>query len=403
MTQVLLAHPGTQYSYQLAKQLSRQEALLEFWTGFALAESALIPRYLKDCLPYSLSRRFANRIIDSVPKRKLRTMPLLELRALRKLHNGLPSQEVLHRRNSIFQERIPESSIRNASAVIGFDTSSWILAARAKKNNKPFFLDQSISHPMAKENTLREVARHFPEWEGTIDSRSPELLRCESEEYVLATKIVVASSYTRHTLISHGVEADKILINPYGVDLKRFAPSADRGIGRPIRFLFTGTICARKGIPLLLEAWRRLSLNDAELWLVGPISPEERRLIPALPRLKLFEKIPYEEMPALLRQCDVLVFPSYCEGFGLVLLEALASGLSIITTCATAGPDLIEDGREGSLIPAGDADALCDAIAAYAGSPQQVKEASSAARLCAEQFSWDSYGDRWGQILHQYA
>src|SRR5205085_12517328 len=113
-----------------------------------------------------------------------------------------------------------------------------------------------------------------------------------------------------------------------------------------------------KGIPLLIEAWKALALKGSELWLVGPIGERERKLIPELPGLCVKGKYPFEELPDLMRQCDVLVFPSYCDGFALVLLEALASGMPIISTEATAAPDLIEDGVEGFLIQSGDLDAL---------------------------------------------
>jgi glycosyltransferase involved in cell wall biosynthesis len=108
-------------------------------------------------------------------------------------------------------------------------------------------------------------------------------------------------------------------------------------------------------------------------------------------------------LPELLRQCDVLVFPSYCEGFALVLLEALASGMPIITTEATAGPDLIEDGVEGRIVPSGDVDALCAAMQSMALETDELESMSQAARRTAERFSWDAYGDRWQQILRDFA
>jgi glycosyltransferase involved in cell wall biosynthesis len=219
----------------------------------------------------------------------------------------------------------------------------------------------------------------------------------------LAKKIVVASSFSRSTLVSQGISEDKILINPYGVDLELFHPPASPRERRPLRFLFLGLISARKGIPLLLEAWERMRLRDAELWLVGPVSERERALIPDLPGLKVLGKHPHQELPNLLRQCDVLVFPSYCEGFAMVILEALASGMPVITTEATAGPDLIQDGVEGRLIPSGDMDALCAAMTDFASAPDKLESNALAARRCAEKFSWDVYGDRWQQILRDFA
>ena len=398
---VLLAHPGTQHSHQLAKQLARNGILDEFWTGFALATDSNLFRSFYDYLPKRLKRRMENRVLSGVSAKQLRTMPLVERNAMKEIREGRSEQLVFMERNRVFQERIPGSSLQRASAVIGFDTSSWTLAERSRVLGKPFFLDQSTSHPVATQTIMQEVARAYPDWQGTIETRLPEMLVCEEQEYRLAKKIVAASSFSKKTLVTHGVPVEKIVVNPYGVDLHLFhtpGPGTER---RPLRFLFLGTISARKGVPLLVDAWGKMALKEAELWLVGPSKTHERNLIPALPGLRLLGPCPHRELPDLLRQCDVLVFPGYCEGFALVLLEALASGLPIITTEATAGPDLITDGVEGRIIPTGNLDALCEAMQEFARQPNKAQEMSLAARRCAERFSWDSYGDRWRDILQE--
>jgi starch synthase len=403
VNKILLAHPGTQHSHQLANQLFRHGTLYEFWTGFALAKKAWSTEMIEGYLPKSWHKKIANRLIADVPDERLRTMPLLEWKAIRRLRNGDSPQRVLHKRNQTFQENIPSSAIEKASAVIGFDTSSWILADRAEKLGKLFFLDQSIAHPLSNLAASREVARCFPEWQTTLEERLPEVLACENLEHKLATKIIAASSYTKQTLISQGVPAEKITVNPYGVDLKSFHPPSEPRSRERLRFLFLGSVSARKGVPLLIEAWRSLAPKNCELWLVGPTTSKERALIPELPGLKVLGKYPFEDLPDLLRQCDVLVFPSYCEGFGLVLLEALASGMPIITTDATAGPDLIDQGSEGFLIRSGNLEALRESMKYFVDHPETLDEMSIAARRRAENFSWDSYGDRWQQILKETA
>src|SRR5207244_9591492 len=112
---------------------------------------------------------------------------------------------------------------------------------------------------------------------------------------------------------------------------------------------------------------------DAELWIAGPARARERRLIPDLPGLRVHGSAPHAELPALLRQCDVLVLPSFCEGLAQVLLEALASGLPIIATDATGAEDLIQDGREGFLIRAGDGDALAFAMRHAAANRDRIQ------------------------------
>lgn len=402
MSKVLLAHPGTQYSHQLARQLARHHVLYQFWTGFAISAEGLSARLSQWLLPSQWRRKIGNRIIHGVPGRHLRIMPGVEWKSLKRIRQSQSPQQVFHERNQTFQENIPTACLERAAAVIGFDTSSWVLAERAVKLGKPFFLDQSIAHPLAYQTIMQKVARSFPDWQETIEMRLPVVLECEEREYQLATKIVAASSFTKRTLVTHGVPAEKIIVNPYGVDLQLFHPPTIRRKRKPLRFLFLGSICARKGVPLLIEAWRKLALKDTELWLVGPVAEREAALIPQLPGLRVLGQRPHGELPELLRQCDVLVFPSYFEGFALVLLEALASGMPIITTEATAGPDLITDGVEGRIIPTGDLSALCEAMQDFARPPDEIEEMSQATRRCAERFSWEAYGDRWQQILREH-
>jgi alpha-maltose-1-phosphate synthase len=95
----------------------------------------------------------------------------------------------------------------------------------------------------------------------------------------------------------------------------------------------------------------------------------------------------------------VLVFPSYFEGFGLVLLEAMACGLPVITTTATAGPDIVSAGEDGWIIESGDLGALEEKMTYCLEYPEIVRQMGLQARATAERYSWSAYGDRWMTIL----
>jgi alpha-maltose-1-phosphate synthase len=400
---VLLAHPGTQYSHQLARQLARHELLDAFWTGFALADGGFVSRVTETVAPHRVRRSIANRVVHGIAPDQLRTMPSIEWRALSRVRNGESPQRAFHDRNRLFQERIPDSAIRRASVVIGFDTSSWLIAARARAFGVPFILDRSISHPITNDSIMEAVGNQYPTWRNAIEPRLDEVLSCEREEHDLATTIVVASAFSKRSLVENGVSEAKIVVNPYGVDLQRFQPAVSRRTYKHVRFLFLGSVTARKGAPLLVDAWKRCAFDGAELLLVGPITAEDRVLIPSLPGLHVIGKLPHRELPELMQQCDVLVFPSYAEGFALVLLEALSSGMPIITTTATAGPDLITDGVEVRIISPGDVVALTLALREFSDNPGELKSMGHAARSSAERFSWDAYGDRWRHIVQSHA
>lgn len=398
---VLLIHPGTQYAPKLALEMYRRQMLLRFWTGFAIGRGS-IWRWLLAIAPISLKRRIANRQVSEIPARYIKNQPYLEMVAAKRLAQGMPAEQVFRKRNESFQAGIPDAALSGADIVVGFDTSSWIIAKRCKNLAIPFFIDQSIAHPTEKENVYKEIAMRYPAWREEVNQKDTDLINLESLEHDFASHIVVASSFTKATLVKHGVSDEKISIIPYGVDLQRFTVSvAKSDSARPFRFLFVGTVCARKGIPLLVEVWRRLALPNAELWLVGPIGDVAKKNIPALPGLCIMGRMPHSELPNIFKQCDVFVFPSYFEGFGLVLLEALACGLFVITTDATAGPDILSDPEAGIVVPVGAMDDLGNAMKAAWIKRTERDQISTAARKTAENFSWRVYGDRWQALCKQ--
>lgn len=343
--------------------------------------------------------RLANRRLDMIESNRLRLHAVPELASLyRTWREGALSQSILYERNKRFQRAIPSHAIENADVVIGFDTSSWILAERCREAGVPFILDQSTSHPNSKIAVYNSIRAAFPQWTSDVHIRLPEMLSAEQIEHDLADVVVAASSFTIRTLVENGVAARKINLNAYGVDIDRFLIEPSRG-ERPLRFVFLGAISAQKGVPLLVEAWRKLGPRSAELWLVGPIEDHVRRLIPVLPGLQIIGPVVHSEVPRILQQCDVLAFPSYFEGFGLVILEALACGLPVIATNATIAPDLFEDGNGGWIVPVGDIGALADRLESCLLDPHGVREMGQVARRIAERHTWEDYGDRWVEFL----
>ena len=175
---------------------------------------------------------------------------------------------------------------------------------------------------------------------------------------------------------------------PRGVDVDRFTPGE-----RPAHFraVFSGALIERKGVHHLLEAWHRLALKDAELWLVGSVHDEIK------PYLKKFarENVKVDRLCAATRKstfarATVHVFPSQCEGSAKVTYEAAACGLPQITT-REAG-DVVEDGIQGIIVPPADVDALATAIQHLYDHPEIVERMSLAAReRVVENFTWDHF------------
>lgn len=91
---------------------------------------------------------------------------------------------------------------------------------------------------------------------------------------------------------------------------------------------------------------------------------------------------------------DVLVLPSVSETFGLVILEAMAEGVAVVTTTSTCGPDVIRDGVDGFVIPPRDAGSLAAKLDYLAARPDHLADMKIRARERAAEFSLEQYGHR---------
>jgi glycosyltransferase involved in cell wall biosynthesis len=385
---VLLAHPGTQHSFQLAKQLYKKGMLYEFHTGFAFGKDSWIYKIFSR-LPAKIYHKISNRFIDEIPDHFIKRYVFNEINALLRVRLGQDEETVLFHRNSQFQKSIPDISIASADAVIGFDTSSWILAEKCKKTGKDFFLDVCTPHPVLNDNIYHDIIKRYPDWKLPYKQKLQAHIRVEQAEMEMAGHIVVASSFTLESYVKHGVDPLKISINSYGVNSKQFKPLEKKGTKDDI-------------IRFLLETWKKLSAKNIELTLIGPITAGTKNFISInFPSVIVKGWLSNKKLKEELPNYDILVFPSFFDGFGLVIPEAMASGLPVITTMSTCGPDIIENGKQGFVIEPGNEEQLRSAVEFFIDRVDELNMMALQARQKAETMTWEAYGEQWDRILKE--
>jgi starch synthase len=397
----LLAHPGTQHSFFLAKELYKQGLLYQFHSSLA---------FTKDMLQYkaiSFFKRMVNksfsiesRVLDAVPARMIRAYPWLEISAWNQKRKGELNNNVFFERNRKFQQAIPKKSLQKADAVIGFDTSSFVLVDRVHALDKRFFLEQTIGHPASAVKLSRQLADQFPGWENSWIEKPQRDIDNEKHEHEQADIIVVPSQFVKNTLIENGIDRSKILVNPFGTDTRVFFPAQKYPSPDPLIFLFVGSISVRKGIPLLLKAWEQLNPAHAELWIAGSGKIPELQMKTLLPSIKLLGRINRIDMPPLLRKAHVFVFPSYFEGLAIAQLEAAASGLPIIGTTASGANEIVEEGKTGFIIQPGDLAQLVSAMDKFLKDPGTAAEMYENAKEKCWKWDWRFYGERWQELIN---
>jgi len=158
----------------------------------------------------------------------------------------------------------------------------------------------------------------------------------------------------------------------------------DKASGRPLRLLAVGMMREgdkEKSYQVLAQALERLSARDWRLTIVGD-GPASARIEPLFPadRVSFLGAKPPEDLPAIYASHDVFVWPAIREAFGLVFLEAQASGLAIAGGSTFGVPDIVRDGETGLLAPEGDDAALAAALCRYLDDPALAATMGRAAR-----------------------
>jgi glycosyltransferase involved in cell wall biosynthesis len=221
-----------------------------------------------------------------------------------------------------------------------------------------------------------------------------------------ASALVACSQGLKTRALQFLPSAD-IDVIPNGIDLERFAPapepSAPEG-ARPLRLLTVGRLSTTKRLPLLIDAVERLGREDCRVHLTivggGALEGEFRRSLDEKDlhgAVTLVGRRGAEQMPEIYRSHDVFVSASAQEGMSNAMLEAMASGLPIVTTRCEGVDELIAD--NGIVVEAPDPAELARAIRALADNPTKRKSMAVAARTRAALFSWSGAAD---QYLEQY-
>jgi glycosyltransferase involved in cell wall biosynthesis len=225
------------------------------------------------------------------------------------------------------------------------------------------------------------------------------LVQAETEELRQYDYIFSPSVEVDRSLAMIGIPDARVIHSSFGWNPARFAASepAEKAEGR-LRFLFVGSVGVRKGVPELLEAWRRAALPDAELLIIGNVEPsysdEFKAKLPAG-----VVHMPFSmNIGGFYKSADVFAFPSLEEGAPQVVYEAAGCGAAILTT-PMGQARMIEPDVNGLVVPPGDVDALTQAIRRLAEDPALLARLKQAAAESAKDFEYPVVAERRAAVL----
>jgi glycosyltransferase involved in cell wall biosynthesis len=226
---------------------------------------------------------------------------------------------------------------------------------------------------------------------------------------------VTAISDEHRRLANQTMPALCIPIIHNGVDIKNFEPAKKQRLDKRVNILCVGRLIARKGQHHLLRAFANLLVHHgqrAKLTLVG-VGDAEEQLRSLATDLQLTDAIefagfvPREKIPEIYAQADIFVLPSQNEGMSIALLEAMASGLPVIVTDTGGTTELVEEKKNGLIIPWADISSLTEAMTIMVQNTELRTQMGQESRKIVTQFSWptvaQSYLDLCAQISRSHS
>lgn len=242
---------------------------------------------------------------------------------------------------------------------------------------------------------------HGLRYQGTQGKMRKLLMWMEKLTCACATEVICVSNGVRGTFAEDGIcDFNKSVVigagSATGLDVEHFNPEVvehnvlrtELGLSQDdFVFIFVGRIVTDKGINELVSAFNRLSgeYPQAHLVLIGneelelnPITADSRSIIHSNKHIHPIGR--RTDVRPYLKDADAFVFPSYREGFGMVLIEANAMGTPAISSDIIGCNEIIIEGENGVLIPSKDADALYIKMKEWLENPVSVKKMSAVCR-----------------------
>jgi|GEM_PF-2225916 len=238
-------------------------------------------------------------------------------------------------------------------------------------------VDPGIEYYIIQKN----LTLQYPKLESTALEPTEDFISRIKAEWKMASLIVVNSKYSKSCLVKHGVEDGKIIVVPLSFKSTLISfPQRNRKTGR-LNIAFVGNINLIKGFALFAKAAKVLQ-ERMNFFAVGRIYMDQDYISETMKFIEFRGHVNKQEMENIYENIDVLVFPTYCDGFGMVQLEAMSYGIPVLASehCG----DVVQDDQNGFIIQ-NTAEEIVKRLILLDEDREKLNEMSqSAARRCTE-------------------
>lgn len=406
---ITVYHPATQHSLLLARALAQEgydtSLATRFETESAMGQSVTV-RFAYKILgeSHAMQRAIENRSVGDIRSFSTDPTGVLLDRIVRQTLGRSAVQRLAGSRMRHSAKRAARFMSRqlHPELVIAAETGAGELLDEVGAA-APVVIDVAHPHPKEVDRCLRLAAARYPDFVSSWDDPPLEASGWERLDQALtrASGVWAASRYTADSIRRFVDPSMQIDVVGYGVvgALRPWRESTYEG-----RYLFVGSVGLRKGVPLLLEAWTRSGLagEGCVLDVAGRrLDPQVEAVLARSAGVRRHVDISSEALSTLFQRADALVSPSYCEGFGRVLIEAAIVGLPFLATRTGAVDDILGPDLNGWRVEVDDLDGFAEMLRRFHGEGSSRADLAAAIRGMRHHWTEEAYGSRLRSAIEQ--
>lgn len=343
-----------------------------------------------------------------IPKKRVRSLFLMGLfnHGYVKFKRFFPSiirshlDEKVH---NVFSKKLSSIIPKGTDFFIGLSSFSYEAIKACRKSRILCAVDHGSLHQAESRDLIEKEAS---KWGISLSNEvaSKWVIKKENAEFSLADFIFVPSSVSKKSLIRNGVTSRKIFVNHYGVSLEEFFP--EKKNDDIFRVIQVGGITLGKGVLTLLEAFNLANIENSELIFVGG-GLSSSGIEPFVNSIKsqntIFSPpVPQSQLRKYYNQSSVFVLASIEDGFGMVVLQAMACGLPVIVTENVGASDLIINNVNGFVVPISSPKSIAERLLELHRNPaKRYKMGIAAKTKVTSGYTWKDYGIRLSNFINQ--
>lgn len=397
----LIAQIGARMHYAVPLMFNRRGLLSKLHTDFYLSKlEHKFLNYFKNISPLFV-KMMLGRTTSGLPKDKIISNKLFGILYAIKLRRSKTRSD--DTKNYLWAgkticKNVLKDDISKFDVFYGFNTDSLEVLEKCKEYNIFSILEQTIAAKKLHNELLVEESKKWPLLEPTFtEGYVSDIIEREKKEWEYASIIICASDFVKNSLISEGVNKHKIHVIPYGVkkpiDYKKHARDY-------FHVIFVGNFGLRKGGIYFLEAAKLMAKKNIKFTVIGSIGLDTSILDKYKPYVNFTGSIPRDEVINYYLNADVMCLPSLCEGSATVSYESLSYGVPLITTYNSG--TVIEDGKEGLIIPIRDSKAIVKSIELLSSNKNLLDKMSKNAKIKSYDYTWDKYEERLMNLIESH-